>query len=73
MLRFLTLLRSVATSSLGGEFKSKLGFELIAKITEKMYSYFSKYGFGEKLGVDFIGEASGILMNKDSAKRVSQN
>ena len=35
-----------------------------------MYSYFSKYGFGEKLGVDFIGEASGILMNKDSAKRV---
>ncbi len=38
--------------------------------TEKMYSYFSKYGFGEKLGVDFIGEASGILMNKDSAKRV---
>ena len=38
--------------------------------TEKMYSYFSKYGFGEKLGVDFIGEASGILINKDSAKRV---
>lgn len=38
--------------------------------TEKMYNYFSKYGFGEKLGVDFIGEASGILMDKDSAKRV---
>lgn len=37
---------------------------------DKMYSYFSKYGFGEKLGVDFIGEASGILMDKDSAKRV---
>lgn len=37
---------------------------------DKMYNYFNKYGFGNKLGVDFIGEASGILMNKETAKRV---
>lgn len=38
--------------------------------TEKMYKYFEKYGFGEKLGVDFLGEASGILMKQDNVKRV---
>lgn len=35
-----------------------------------MYEYFEKYGFGSPLGVDFLGEASGILMDKESAKRV---
>ena len=37
---------------------------------DKMYEYFDKYGFGETLGVDFLGEASGILMDKESAKKV---
>lgn len=37
---------------------------------ETMYEYFEKYGFGSPLGVDFLGEASGILMDKESAKRV---
>ena len=38
--------------------------------TNTMYEYFNKYGFGEKLGVDFLGEASGILMNKTVVKKV---
>lgn len=38
--------------------------------TEKMYSYFKKYGFGDTLGVDFLGEAQGILMNKEKVKTV---
>ncbi len=38
--------------------------------TNTMYEYFNKYGFGEKLGVDFLGEASGILMNKTAVKKV---
>ncbi len=38
--------------------------------TNKMYEYFNKFGFGEKLGVDFVGEASGILMNKQNVKKV---
>lgn len=38
--------------------------------TNTMYEYFEKYGFGNTLGVDFLGEASGILMNKQSAKKV---
>lgn len=37
---------------------------------DTMYEYFEKYGFGSLLGVDFLGEASGILMDKESAKRV---
>lgn len=37
---------------------------------DTMYEYFEKYGFGSPLGVDFLGEASGILMDKESAKRV---
>ena len=38
--------------------------------TNTMYEYFEKYGFGNTLGVDFLGEASGILMNKETAKKV---
>ncbi len=38
--------------------------------TEKMYKYFEKYGFGEQLGVDFLGESAGILMNKQNVKTV---
>ena len=38
--------------------------------TDKMYEYFNKYGLGNKLGVDFMGESSGILMNKESVKKV---
>lgn len=38
--------------------------------TNKMYEYFNKFGFGEKLGVDFVGEASGILMDKQNVKKV---
>ena len=37
---------------------------------EKMYERFGIYGLGDALGVDFMGEASGILMNKSSAKTV---
>ncbi len=37
---------------------------------DTMYEYFEKYGFGSPLGVDFLGEASGILMDKESVKRV---
>ena len=38
--------------------------------TNTMYEYFEKYGFGNTLGVDFLGEASGILMNKETSKKV---
>lgn len=37
---------------------------------DNLYKYFSKFGFGNKLGVDFMGESVGILMNKDNAKKV---
>ncbi len=37
---------------------------------EKLYQSFANYGLGTTLGVDFLGEASGILMNKDNAKTV---
>ena len=37
---------------------------------DNLYKYFSKFGFGDKLGVDFFGESGGILMNKDGAKKV---
>lgn len=37
---------------------------------DKLYEYFDKFGFGSPLGVDFLGEAGGILMDKESAKRV---
>ena len=37
---------------------------------DNLYKYFETFGLGEKLGVDFLGEASGLLMNKDNAKTV---
>lgn len=37
---------------------------------EKLYEYYEKFGFGDRLGVDFMGESGGILMNIDSAKKV---
>ena len=37
---------------------------------DKMYERFGIYGLGETLGVDFSGEAGGILMNKSSARTV---
>ena len=37
---------------------------------DKLYEYFKKYGFGDLLGVDFAGESGGILMDKDTAKKV---
>ena len=37
---------------------------------EKMYERFGIYNLGETLGVDFLGEAGGILMNKSTAKTV---
>lgn len=37
---------------------------------ETLYDYYEKFGFGSPLGVDFLGEGSGILMDIDSAKKV---
>ena len=37
---------------------------------ESMYEYFERYGLGSPLGVDYLGEAGGILMDKESAKTV---
>ena len=37
---------------------------------EKMYDRFGIYNLGSALGIDFMGESSGILMNKASAKTV---
>ena len=37
---------------------------------DKMYSYFEKYGFGNLTNVDFSGESAGIIMDKDTAKKV---
>lgn len=37
---------------------------------DKMYESFNRYGFGKTLGVDFLGESGGILMNKDNARVV---
>ena len=37
---------------------------------DKMYQYFEKYGFGNITGVDFAGESAGILMDKDTIKKV---
>ncbi len=37
---------------------------------DKMYEYFEKYGFGNLSNVDFAGESGGILMDKDTAKKV---
>ena len=38
--------------------------------TDKMYERFGIYNLGQNLGVDFMGEGGGILMNKSSAKTV---
>lgn len=37
---------------------------------DKMYKMFEKFGLGSTLGVDFLGESAGIIMNYDSAKIV---
>lgn len=37
---------------------------------DKMYEMFKKFGLGSPLGVDFLGESGGIIMNYDSAKIV---
>ena len=37
---------------------------------DKMYEMFEKFGLGSPLGVDFLGESGGIVMNYDSAKIV---
>lgn len=38
--------------------------------TERFYSALSSFGLGQKTGVDFSGESSGMLMNKDNVKPV---
>ena len=38
--------------------------------TDTFYNYFSAFGLGQKTGIEISGESSGIIMNKDSAKRV---
>lgn len=37
---------------------------------DKMYEMFERFGFGEQTGVDFYGESSGIIMDKDYSKVV---
>ncbi len=37
---------------------------------DKIYEYFEKYGFGNLTNIDFAGESAGIVMDKDSAKKV---
>ena len=37
---------------------------------EKLYESFANWGLGSKLGVDFMGEASGLLMDQSNAKTV---
>ncbi len=37
---------------------------------DTFYSYLKKFGIGNKTGVDFSGESSGIMMNVDSVKNV---
>ena len=37
---------------------------------DRMYDRFKVYGLGETLGIDFMGESGGILMNKSTAKTV---
>ncbi len=36
----------------------------------RMYEYFDRYGFGQKLNVDFLGESAGIIMDDEVAKTV---
>ncbi len=37
---------------------------------DTMYDYFKKFGFGDTLDIDFLGESAGIVMDKDTAKVV---
>lgn len=37
---------------------------------ERFYNYFEKFGLGQKTGIDFLGEAAGILINKENVKNV---
>ncbi|MBQ7307859.1 MAG: stage V sporulation protein D, partial [Clostridia bacterium] len=37
---------------------------------DKLYEYFEKFNFGSKLGVDFLGESGGIVMDYDLAQKV---
>lgn len=37
---------------------------------DTFYNYFSSFGLGQKTGIEISGESSGIIMNKDRAKRV---
>lgn len=38
--------------------------------TENFYGWLNKMGIGAKTGIEFLGEASGIMMDKDVVKRV---
>ncbi len=37
---------------------------------EKLYKYFDMFGLGNTLGVDFLGETGGLIMDMDTAKTV---
>ena len=37
---------------------------------DTMYDYFDKFGLGQKMGIDFYGENSGMLIARDSVKNV---
>ena len=37
---------------------------------DKMYEMFDKYGLGSSLGIDFLGESAGIIMDYDVSKTV---
>lgn len=37
---------------------------------ERFYDYFDSFGLGKKSGIDFLGEAAGILMNEEDVKIV---
>lgn len=37
---------------------------------ERFYDYFEAFGLGKKSGIDFLGEAAGILMNEEDVKIV---
>ena len=38
--------------------------------TDKFYGYLKNFGFGEKTGIDFMGESRGIMMRAASVKNV---